>query len=163
MTTSYIERAIKFIRIFAPFIEDCEYLSDFERAVNKFNLLYKRKVSLASGCSRRVFITSDYAVKIDIYSEDSEFGCCESEYNFYCLCPEKFKHCFTKVTKVIIGNRSFYIVPRANHVGRKENLSKFCEEDLYFIRRHISDLHNFNVGILSGSPVIIDFACNDME
>ena len=162
--SSYLERAGKFAALRAQELEALGYdphnelryrLSRiFEEAVVIIN---ERKGwnarPIIDGSTRNVVLCSDYCIKIDKV-ERSFFGTSKDEYNFFLehkndsygpfLCP---------ISKVVIRDYTFYIMPRVKGVGHtnKNRFPRFIIEDM-------RDLHNMNIGVFHRQPIIIDYA-----
>ena len=162
--SSYIQRAEKFAALLAQELEALGYDSHsepryrlssiFECAIESIN---ERKGwnarSIIDGSTRNVVLCSDYCIKIDKV-EHSFFGTSKDEYDFFLshkddsygpfLCP---------ISKVVIRNYTFYIMPRVKSVGHtnKNRFPRFIIEDM-------CDLHNMNIGVFHRQPIIIDYA-----
>lgn len=123
MKNSYEIRAQKFIRSFAPFIQDIDFMNggfnarmQAKKAVLKFNAKFNRKVRIAHGSSRIVFITSDYVVKVDY--DGISFGGGQDEIRGYDFaCANGMEHLFAPITKITHDGRDFYVMPRVSRTG----------------------------------------------
>ena len=118
MKNDYKVRAQKFIEDFFPYIENkvnkrgthTHYITDMYEAVRAFNTATRRKVIVDSGCSRTVFITSDYVVKIDRVN-GAFCGNCQQEVRAYNFAKQKgFSHLFAEITPFKYKNVIFYII-----------------------------------------------------
>jgi hypothetical protein len=166
---NYIERAKDFIELLFPLIDDCEEIWDYRNAVAMFNRVYSRKVQCKNGIARVAFITSDYVVKCD-YDEDNveDVGGCENEIKIYHIAEQEgFAYMFAEITPYSTHGRTFYIMPRIEHIGRYEytyadELMTITEKR--FCKKHnITDLHSHNYGFRNGHICIFDYACNCRE
>lgn len=173
MKNDYKVRAQKFIEEFFPYIENkvnkrgtqyTHYVSDMCEAVLAFNTATHRRVMIDSGCSRTVFITSDYVVKIDRVNK-AFCGNCQQEVRAYNFAKQEgFSHLFAEITPFKYKNTTFYIMPRIRNIreGRDEEAlyASLNDEEYNFITSYFDDLHGGNFGFKNGAPVIVDYAWN---
>jgi len=166
MKSNYLDRAMKFLKQFYPYIEHCSGVEGYEEMTDLFNQEYKnRKVICCHGISRIAFITSDYVIKFDYDREACDFyGGCEDEVEFYeFACQEGFEYMFAAITHVSYGGRDFYIMPRVKNVGKCPMCwanEFFTGEESDFIEAYLCDLHDENYGWHNRRPVIFDYAFN---
>ena len=162
MANSYEVRARKFIEQIFPMIDSFTDEDTIIENVRIFNMLYHRKVHVASGLTRIALITSDYVVKFD-YSEHnvSVWGGCENEMETYSEAEaDGFAYLFAKITRYTFEGHTFYIMPRVYGIGRKEDdaWEFMTEEENDWCENHnITDLHNFNYGWRNGRVCLIDY------
>ena len=162
--SSYIQRAEKFAVLLAQELEALGYdphgksryrLSRiFEDAIVNINVRKGWNArSIIDGSTRNVVLCSDYCIKIDKVQR-SCFGTSKDEYDFFLhhkndsygqfLCP---------ISKVVINDYTFYIMPRVRGVGYTS-----AKRFPLFIREDMRDLHNMNIGVFHRQPIIIDYA-----
>ena len=167
MKSSYLIRAYKFAKQVLPYLENCSTPLGYEWAIRDYNRAHKRKVICASGMTRIALITSDYVIKFD-YNEGGaqRFGGCENEVEFYKYAKDNgYGDLFAAITRIMVGGRFCYVMPRINGIGRYEDryVQEFLDcDDADFVDEHLQDLHDQNYGWKNGYPVIIDYACNDL-
>lgn len=165
MKSSYVDRAVRFIKTIYPFILDCERGEDYEYAVKVYNYKYHRKVQVAWGQTRIALMCSDYVIKIDYGARACVWGDCEAEYEHYLEAKQDgFDYLFAEITPVEVLGHKFYIMPRINGVGSARNgcydVDEWLnEEEVDWIWEHIRDVHYENYGWKNKYPVIIDYAC----
>lgn len=168
MKSDYITRAQKFVMQFYPYIAEIiakdGYWDEYENAVYRFNLDKHRKVRMAKGAVRVVFISSDYVIKID-YNErcGRQYGNCESEYQaFQYAKNDGFDYLFAEITRINFHGVNFYIMPRV-HVCGKDWISideYLTEDEVDYLNEYVADLHEENWGFLHKEVKIIDYACS---
>ena len=176
MKSNYASRAKKFLLVFSKYLPDSQYLNitQITKAVLEYKRDYPtRRIKIASGCSRVVICTSDYAIKID-QREENWFGTSKDELEVYKFALKRgFDHLFLPVEKYSINKQIFYIFPRIKSTiynrpcacRYDENDSYvyhefFHEKDREFLDKYIEDLHLNNISTFHGKPVIIDYACH---
>lgn len=162
--SSYLERAEKFAALLEKKLSNLGYDYDdnishcnhvFREAIRNINSKKSWKaLPITDGSTRNVVLCSDYCIKVD-KKLGSYWGDSRNELQFFeshkntsfgpYLCP---------ITKISINNYDFYIMPRASQVGKPELYRRLP----VFIRDNLRDLHEFNIGILHGRPVVIDYA-----
>lgn len=173
MKSDYRMRAFNFLRSIFPYIEkDLYSVSGTEFNVREY--LYdhpSRKVEVNCGSARIALITSDYVIKWD-YDMDcvKDIGGCEKENEMYQFAErEGFGYLFAAATLVNYRGITFEIMPRVRAIGPRchkmnllDMLSNFEES---WLRSHglLYDLHDYNWGIMSNKPVIIDYAYIEYE
>ena len=165
MRKSYEERARKFLEKIYPYIQNCKDNFDFSLAIRNFNHDCKRNVKCSYGSTRIVMICSDFVIKVDYNGWGAgQFGSSKDEVRMYRQAKKDgFEYLFAKITPVRKGyNRTFYIMPKINGIGKKEyDADYYLEGDEYdYIYENIGDLHNHNYGWKDGHIVMIDYAYN---
>lgn len=162
--SSYIQRAEKFAALLAQELEALGYdphdesryrLSRiFEDAIENINVRKGWNArSIIDGSTRNVVLCSDYCIKIDKV-RCSIFGTSRDEYDFFLRHKDdSYGQFLCPISKAIINNYIFYIMPRVKGVGYT-SASRFPQ----FIRDDMRDLHNMNIGVFHRQPIIIDYA-----
>lgn len=166
--TDYLTRAKRFIRMIEPYLRDggLENKWKAEKAIQNFNRRYSRKVMVAAGLTRIVFISSDYVVKVDYGCENIWFGGCENEVSVYEKAKKDgYDYLFAPITRYEYGGQNWYIMPRIGGIGRYEyNAFSFLTwEECEWVEAHIGDLHEYNYGWRNNRPVIFDYAMEVRE
>ena len=161
MKKSYINRAQKFIKDLLPFIEDFSTLSEIEYAVRRFNEIKHRKVKVMNGSVRVVFITSDYVVKMNYDDENAEYwgGNCEEANMYQIAINSGMEYLFAPATLWEYMGVEWIIMPRINNIGNYNAWKTISDEDKFWLRDTVDDIHNGNYGIWHGHFVMIDYAC----
>lgn len=164
MGNTYEIRAEKFIHQIFDYIDGCKQLSQFEKAVRRFNADHNRKVKFAHGLTRVCFITSDYVIKYDFGTERNlgRFGTCRNEVQTYALAErDGFAYLLAKPTMIEYKEKWFCIMPRINGIEKYSYDVNYylTNEENDWVSDHIYDLHNGNYGWKNRHPVIIDYAC----
>lgn len=164
--SSYVDRAIKFIKQFSLYTEGCITLADYNWAVYVFNNDYKRRVRLHHGMTRVAFITSDYVVKIDFNADNiAKWGGCEKEMELYAQAEmDHMEHLFAKITPFEYNGQMFYIMPLVRGIGRKwdDAWEYMTGEESNWCNDHgLEDLHNQNYGWKDNHVVLIDYGAHD--
>jgi len=165
MKNSYKIRAIRFIEKLYPYIENCDDMWDYRKALAHFKYDNPhRNIRFAYGISRVAFITSDYVVKIDYDPEEIDrIGGGNSEEQFYAFAKQRgYAHLLAEVSSFAYGTKVFYVMPRINGIGKYEDDVQWFlnEDDRDFVDDYLFDMHNLNYGWKNGYPVIVDYACN---
>lgn len=165
MKSSYVIRAMQFAEQIYPFICDCKTIDDYEVAVDNFNVIYNRKVSVAHGMTRIVLITSDYVLKIDYGTNGRRWGGNADEVKGYSIAHKYgYAYLFARPTSYMVNERVFYIMPRIYGVDCDKSEGEdvyyhVTEEEEDFLYDHFADLHSGNYGWKDDRPVIFDYAC----
>lgn len=165
-TTSYEIRARKFARQIYPYVTNCRKVSDYTRAISRFNYEHHRKVRVAYGQTRVALITSDYVLKIDYGKLQHRFGGCADEYRAYQkVRRDGFAHLFAKIAPFMVNEIVFYIMPRVDGVGSEYNdyddvyeTYGLTEEESDYLSENFYDLHCENYGHMNGRVVVVDYA-----
>lgn len=165
MKSNYVARAKKFLEQVYPYIKDCEDEWDLDKALRKFNQDYHRKVQTNSGSTRVVMITSDYVIKYDYDGwGKGTWGTCKDEVRMYRKAKrDGYAHLFAEITPVRANyNKTFYIMPRINGVGRYEDdaIEYVDGNEFMYLYHNVNDLHNGNYGWKDKHIVMIDYASN---
>lgn len=160
MKTAYNIRAKKFIKQLSKYLNDTTK-RELQFACETYCAEHpSRRVRLASGCSRGVFITSDYAIKIDLKNGITAWGTSETELALWEKAKQdKMDFLFCPIEKYEYNGINFYIAPRATQIGGFDPYENPLFEK-YSSEVYLSDIHNDNVGIVNGRKVIIDYADN---
>lgn len=160
MKTAYNVRAKKFIKQLSKYIGDTTD-RELEFACSTYCAEHpSRRVDFASGCSRGVFITSDYAIKIDLKNSNPAWGTSKTELALWKRAKEdKMDFLFCPIEKYEYNGIDFYIMPRATQIGSFDPYENPIFEK-YSNKVSLSDIHSGNVGIVNGRKVIIDYAYN---
>lgn len=165
MKSNYIVRATKFMESFYPYMR--KYRIDL--AVNRFNEEHHRVVRLCSGSVRHVLVTSDYVVKWNYHNGNSKcFGGCHEEYLRYQQIKNgEYSYLFAVITPIRVKGRIFYVMPRISRLAEEdeyiEDVLNSEELEYIFDILGIGDIHNENWGYLHNQPIIIDYACGNLE
>lgn len=163
MKSSYVDRAIKFLDMIFPCIEENLFNTyKVRRAIQAYNIAHKRNIQVMNGAVRCALITSDYVIKWDYNLNALEnIGGCYKEVEMYKLAKsEGYAYLLAEVTPVFRNGIQFNIMPRYNMETRKPDIEDLVDyEEYYWLRRHINDLHGGNYTIKNGSLVIVDYAC----
>jgi len=169
MKSSYQVRALKCFSMLLPYIVGCHKVYEFERAVRLFNQHYHRHVMVDHGLTRIVFITSDYAIKIDYGNEGMVFGGCEEEVKMYETAKKDgFGYLFAAIERIECNGYVAYVMPRVRNIppdwDEDAEDSRIIEnylsdEECRYLFDHVRDVHWRNFGLRGGRPVIVDYAC----
>lgn len=165
-TTSYEIRARKFAHQIYPYVTNCRKVSDYERAIWRFNVEHHRHVRVAHGQTRIALITSDYVLKIDYGRLQWKFGGCADERRAYQkVWKDGYAHLFAKITPFMVNEIVFYIMPRIKYVGEEYNgwddvyeTHGLTEEESDYLSENFYDLHQENYGHMNGRVVVVDYA-----
>lgn len=166
MKSSYIVRARQFAWDIYPFIRECKTVSDYEEAVENFNIINHRKVRVACGQTRVVLITSDYVLKIDYGTRQELYGGCENEHRAYQkVYNDGYAYLFARITPVMVNEKVYYIMPRIERIGAEFNdwneaYDVVNDDESEYLYENFRDLHYENFGTRKGRPVIVDYAYN---
>ena len=161
MKSDYRVRAEKFIRKMYPIIRDCKSPQAVSKRISAYNAEHHTNIRVANGASRFALIYSDYVIKFDYGRDKIWAGGCEDEYKKYTeiISKSPYAYLFAEVTKIHIGRKNIYIMPRVNHVGEsKKYWDKMSYEEYKFIHDITADMHKGNYGSYNRKPVIIDYA-----
>lgn len=164
MKSSYVVRARRFANDLYPFVKDCKTVDEYALAVEKYNSVKHRAVKVFSGATRVVFVTSDYALKVDYGKKVDIFGGCENECRAYAkVYRDGFAYLFARISPVMVNERVFYIMPRVERIGAKYNgwdqaWEKVNNEESDYLDANFCDLHYENYGWKNGKPIIVDYA-----
>lgn len=166
--SSYEVRAIRFIQQIFSYIMDCRTVSNYERAIDRFNMDHNRNVICSHGMTRVALVTSDYVVKIDYHpSNIKRWGGSEQEMKFYQMAyNEGYGYLFAKIKPYYYKGHLFYIMPRIKGIGSQfGDASEYmtAEENDWCWDHELYDLHNQNYGWKNGRVVIIDYGANDFR
>lgn len=168
MKSDYIERATRFIYSFIPYLRR---YSSIYTAVDIYNEERHRAVKYCCGCVRNVFITSDYAIKMDNGNFNNYYiGTCAKECAMFEVAKKAgFDYLFAEITHVNVYGVDFYIMPRVTPAnvcdGYMENfdLNDYLnEEERDFLEEHSiwDDMHCGNYGLDKfGEIKILDYGC----
>lgn len=162
--SSYLERAKKFAALLEKELSNLGYDYDdsighcnniFINAIDNINTKKSWKAkTIICGSTRNVVLCSDYCIKVD-KNIGSFWGDSQSEFQFFWNYKDsRFGPYLCPIAKVSINNYDFYIMPKVSQVGKPEVYDRFPA----FIRNNLRDLHEMNIGILHGRPVVIDYA-----
>ena len=160
MKTSYEVRAMKFAAKLAKLFENCHSLRDYIYVINHYNETHVIKLKYNHGISRIAIIRSDYVIKFD-YGEECDFGNCASEGRIYAQAVEDgMEHLLAKTTVFSLHGHSGCVMPRVKGINsRHKYWCDYCtDEEYYWLRGHVYDLHRGNVGYRNGKVCIIDYA-----
>ena len=162
--SSYIERAEKFAALLEKELSNLGY--DYDDNISYCNLIFREAIRninykkswkalpITDGSTRNVVLCSDYCIKVD-KNLGSYWGDSQSEFQFFWNYKDsRFGPYLCPIAKVSINNYDFYIMPRASQVGKPKLYKRLPQ----FVRENLRDLHEMNIGILHGNPVIIDYA-----
>lgn len=161
MKSDYRVRAEKFIRKMYPIIRDCKSPIAVSRRISAYNAEHNTNIIVNNGASRYVLIYSDYVIKFDYGTGKSWAGGCEDEYQKYTeiISKSEYSYLFAEITKIKIGRKNIYIMPRVNNVGRSSQYwDKLSFAERCFIRDVTADMHRGNYGSYKRKPKIIDYA-----
>lgn len=162
--SSYLERAEKFAALLEKELSNLGY--DYDDSIGHCNNIFINAIynintkkswkarPIVCGSTRNVVLCSDYCIKVD-KNIGSYWGDSRNEFQFFWNYKDsRFGPYLCPIAKVSINNYDFYIMPRASQVGKEELYNRFPA----FIRNNFRDLHEMNIGILHGRPVVIDYA-----
>ena len=162
--SSYIERAEKFAALLEKELSNLGY--DYDDSIGHCNQIFINAIyninakkswrarPIVCGSTRNVVLCSDYCIKVD-KNLGSYWGDSQSEFQFFWNYKDsRFGPYLCPIAKVSINNYNFYIMPKVSQVGKPEVYDRFPA----FIRNNLRDLHEMNIGILHGRPVVIDYA-----
>jgi len=165
MKSTYEARALKFARLLAILFAGCEYLSDFEYAIECYNRTHSRKLHYAHGVSRIAIIRSDYVIKFDFIPTGSfskgQAGNIDSELRVYSKAvADGMAHLLAKTTVGEYDGLKYAIMPRVNGINKEEWCWwEHCSEDEYdWLSENVNDLHEGNLGYRHGKVCVIDYA-----
>lgn len=162
MKTAYNIRAKKFIKQLYKYLGDTTE-RELRFACDTYCADHpSRKVKFASGCSRGVFITSDYAIKVNLKNGITAWGTSETELALWEKAKQdKMDFLFCPTEKYEYNGIDFYIMPKATRIGSFDPYENPIFR-AYSNKVRLSDMHEGNVGIVNGRKVIIDYADNQV-
>ena len=162
--SSYLERAKKFAALLEKELSNLGY--DYDDSIFNCNLIFREAIrninykkswkalSITDGSTRNVVLCSDYCIKVD-KNLGSYWGDSQSEFQFFWNYKDsRYGQYLCPIAKVSINDYDFYIMPRASQVGNLKLYKRLPQ----FVRENLRDLHEMNLGVLHGNPVIIDYA-----
>ena len=131
------------------------------RCIRQYNQEHNTNIQVANGAARYVLIYSDYVIKFDYGQDKSWAGGCEDEYNRYqeVIKGSGYEYLFAEITKIRIGRKNIYIMPRVRGIGHSDNYwNNLSYEERRFIRDVTADIHRGNYGRFNRKPKIVDYA-----
>lgn len=160
MKSDYKVRAEKFINKFYPVIKSCKNVNQIEKCIKAYNIEHHTNIQFAHGASRYAIIYSDYVIKFDFGNGKEWAGGCEDEYNRYNeqIKGSGYEYLFAEITKIRIGRKNAYIMPRVYGVGTDKYWDNLSYEERHFIFSITADMHRNNYGNFKNKPKIIDYA-----
>lgn len=169
MKSSYQARALKCFSMLLPYIVNCHRVYEFERAVQLFNMHYHRHVIVDHGLTRVVFITSDYAIKMNYGMDSCMYGGCEEEVEMYERAKKDgFGYLFAAIERIECNGYVAYVMPRIKNIPEDwdedasyyRHIERYISDEEYeYLCAHVRDVHWRNFGLRGGRPVIVDYAC----
>lgn len=168
MKSNYVGRAIKFLDMILPHIQnDLENINRIGIIINAFNRDHKRRILFRRGATRCVLITSDYVIKWDYGRSIKTFGgCIDEAENYEIACEDGFEYLLAETTSITRLGRVFNIMPRydiSDSIEKEEEKPWIYDMITYDEREwlddHIGDIHEMNYVVVRGRPIIIDYAC----
>lgn len=161
MKSDYKVRAEKFINRFYPVIKSCRSVNQIANCIDNYNEEHHTNIWFAHGAARYAIIYSDYVIKFDFGDGKEWAGGCEDEYTRYNeqIKDSGYEYLFAEITKIRVGRKNAYIMPRVRDVGiSKEYWDKLTYDELHFIYSITTDMHRGNYGHFNRKPKIIDYA-----
>lgn len=161
MKSDYKVRAEKFIRRMYPIIKDCRTPGQVGGRIRRYNQEHHTNIQVASGAARYALIYSDYVIKFDYGNDKQWAGGCEDEYQRYqtVIKGSGYEYLFAEVTKIRIGRKNIYIMPRVRGIGHSQNYwDKLTYKERRFIHDVTADMHRGNYGSFNRKPKIVDYA-----
>ena len=116
---------------------------------------------MRNGAARFALIYSDYVIKFDYGSAKEWAGGCKEEYQKYTevIASSPYSYLFAEMTKIQIGRKDIYIMPRVKGVGESYRYwNNLTHEERRFINSVTADMHRGNYGRYNRKPKIIDYA-----
>lgn len=161
MKSDYRVRAEKLIRQVYPYIKNCRTPARVRECIRKYNEEHHSHIIVCNGAARFALVYSDYVIKFDYGTAKAWAGGCEEEYRKYTevIASSPYSYLFAEMTKIKIGRKNIYIMPRVKGVGSSywywDNLTS---EEQSFIHSITADMHPGNYGRYNRKPKIIDYA-----
>ena len=159
MKSDYRVRAKKLIRRVYPYIKNCRTPDGVRKHIEEYNKEHHSKILVRNGAARFALIYS--VIKFDYGSAKEWAGGCEEEYQKYTevIAPSPFNYLFAEMTKIKIGRKNIYIMPRVKGVGESYRYwNNLTHEERRFINSVTADMHRGNYGRYNRKPKIIDYA-----
>ena len=131
-------------------------------AVVKTNHALHCHSKLDFGATRYVIVGSNFVIKIDKKSEEyfiPKYGNNQSEFAFFKRYSSVLPLCPCQM--IYKNNHSYLIMPKCKKIGKLRLENYFDSND--FLDYNLSDVHEYNIGLLNKTPVIIDYAANKEE
>lgn len=131
-------------------------------AVVKTNHTLHCHAKLDFGATRYVIVGSNFVIKIDKKSDGyfiPKYGNNQSEYAFFKRYSANLPLCPCQM--IYKNNHSYLIMPKCKKIGKLHLENYFDSDD--FLDYNLSDIHEYNIGLLNKTPVIIDYAANKEE
>ena len=161
MKSDYRVRAEKLIRRVYPYIKNCRTPDGVRKHIEEYNKEHHSKILVRNGAARFALIYSDYVIKFDYGTAKEWAGGCEEEYQKYTevIAPSPYSYLFAEMTKIQIGRKDIYIMPRVKDVGKSSKYwNNLTHEERRFINSVTADMHHGNYGRYNRKPKIIDYA-----
>ena len=131
-------------------------------AVVKTNHALHCHAKLDFGATRYVIVGGNFVIKIDKKSDEyfiPKYGNNQSEYAFFKRYSANLPLCPCQM--IYKNNHSYLIMPKCKKIGKLHLENYFDSDD--FLDYNLSDIHEYNIGLLNKTPVIIDYAANKEE
>ena len=161
MKSDYRVRAEKLIRRVYPYIKNCRTPDGVRKHIEEYNKEHHSKILVRNGAARFALIYSDYVIKFDYGSAKEWAGGCKEEYQKYTevIASSPYSYLFAEMTKIQIGRKDIYIMPRVKGVGESGKYwYNLTNADRRFINSVTADMHRGNYGRYNRKPKIIDYA-----
>lgn len=161
MKSDYRVRAEKLIRKVYPYIKNCRTPDGVRKHIEEYNKEHHSKILVRNGAARFALIYSDYVIKFDYGSAKEWAGGCEEEYQKYTevIASSPYSYLFAEMTKIQIGRKNIYIMPRVKGVGESGKYwYNLTNAERRFINSVTADMHRGNYGRYNRKPKIIDYA-----
>lgn len=161
MKSDYRIRAEKLIRRVYPYIKNCRTPDGVRKHIEEYNKEHHSKILVRNGAARFALIYSDYVIKFDYGTAKEWAGGCEEEYQKYTevIASSPYSYLFAEMTKIQIGRKNIYIMPRVKGVGESGKYwYNLTNAERHFIDSVTADMHRGNYGRYNRKPKIIDYA-----
>ena len=161
MKSDYRVRAEKLIRKVYPYIKNCRTPDGVRKHIEEYNKEHHSKILVRNGAARFALIYSDYVIKFDYGNAKEWAGGCEEEYQKYTevIASSPYSYLFAEMTKIQIGRKNIYIMPRVKGVGESGKYwYNLTNAERRFINSVTADMHRGNYGRYNRKPKIIDYA-----
>jgi hypothetical protein len=163
----YLMNAYHYIKQLVRHVNNWKDVDEVNDALGKVFWDCGVHATLEYGVARMVVVGPDFVFKWN-YDENcvTEVGGCEEEFNKYKSCLSSgYSYLLAPVYRINYSARFFYIMPKIENIGDRAHGYKPIEyflsnEEYFWIKEQVGDLHSYNWGLMKGKPVVIDYACN---
>ena len=131
-------------------------------AIVKTNHALHCHAKLDFGVTRYVIVGSNFVIKIDKKSDEyfiPKYGNNQSEFAFFKKYSTVLPLCPCQM--IYKNDHSYLVMPKCKKIGKLRLENYFDSNN--FLDYNLSDVHEYNIGLLNKTPVIIDYAANKEE